>query len=298
MNKIKKQWLMLTLLTGMMPAPLLAVSSAESTAISVNPSVHVFNAAAVGVETSSAEIVVKNISSSALNLGASSLSGPHADQYQIESDACSGRAIAVNSQCLVTVKFAPTSRGYKQALLNIPSDAADTPILKMFLSNREDRYTESSRRLPPVLYSVNVPETMTAGQTYTLDWSILGYHDNYTSIVAMFDCTGMAEGECGNHYNNNFFSSGSVDVVPVNGKVPANWSNGTVQASLFTFSVDFTPSSDDFSQETDIVVRFYRRNADDKQADKSSLSLLVPGNLSAEYYDDEGRRLKKKIVAP
>ena len=292
MNTIKKR--LLALMLGIIPGSLLAVTSSESTAISVNPSIYIFKAVPVNSETNSAEIAVKNVSASALAVGTLSLSGDHADQYQIDTDACSNTSIAANSQCLVTVKYAPTSRGHKQALLNIPSDAADTPILQMFLSSREDNYTQSSRRLPPVLYRVNIPETMTAGQAYTLEWSILGYHDDYTSIVAMFDCTGKVEGSCGNTYNENFFTSGSIAIA--SDKVPTNWRNDTVYANEFKFSVNFTPLVADFTQETDIVVRFYRKNIDDQLAGNGSLSLLVPGNLSSEYYDKEGRRIKKKIL--
>lgn len=294
MNRINK--LLLTLMLGSIPGSVFAVTSAESTTISVNPSIYVFKAVAVNSETSSAAIAVKNVSASALAVGTLSLSGDHADQYQIDTDACSNESVAANSQCLVTIKYAPTTRGYKQALLNIPSDAADTSVLQMFLTSREDKNTESSRRLPPVLYNVNIPETMTAGQTYALEWSVLGYHDDYTSILAMFDCTGKSAGDCGKFYSQNFFSTGSVALASTSDKVPTGWHNGTSYANEFKFSAPFIPSAADFTQETDIVVRFYRRNLDDKHAGNSSLSLILPGNLSSEYYDKEGRRIKKKIT--
>ena len=48
--------------------------------------------------------------------------------------------------------------------------------------------------------------------------------------------------------------------------------------------------------DTDIVIRFYSKDTADGDAGRGSLSLLVPGNLSLHYYDQEGRRLLKKIV--
>lgn len=289
MFRIKRLFLGITILVN--SAPAFAVQSAESTAISVNPSVYTFKEVSASSATSSASISVKNIGSGALNVGTINLSGDHADQFQIDSDACSNTAVPGGSSCAVTVKYSPTARGHKQALLNIPSDAADTPVLQAFLTSREDSYNESSRRLPPVLYSVNIPETMTSGQTYTLEWSILGYHEDYTSLLVMFDCTGIVDGSCGDNYSDatRFFSSGTA--TP-DSNVTSPWSNGGISAKEFKFSTSFTPS---FAQQTDIVVRFYRKNIDDLNAGKGSLSLVIPGNLASEYYDTDGRRIKKTI---
>jgi len=84
--------------------------------------------------------------------------------------------------------------------------------------------------------------------------------------------------------------------VSSQGKQLTSWHNGEVYANEFRFSAEFTPSATMFTQETDIVVRFYRRSVSDKHAGNSSLSLLVPGNLSPQYYDKEGRRIQKKIL--
>lgn len=290
MNVINR--LIALLILAVFPLSAYAVKSAESTSISVLPSVYVFKAVDSGSQSSSVEIAVKNISALVLNIGALSLSGDHANQYEITTDACSNSAVAAAGECLVNVRYSPNSRGHKQALLNIPSDSADTPILQAFLTSREDKYNESSRRLPPVLYNVTIPETMNAGQTYTLEWSILGYHGDYSSLLVMFDCTGEAEGTCGDSYGDasRFFSSGAT--AP-SSTVSAPWSNGSISAKEFEFTTQFTPS---FAQETDIVVRFYRKNTADKDAGKGSLSLVVPGNLAQDYYDKEGRRIKKKIL--
>ncbi len=294
MNIIKKITIMLVL--GIYPASALAVLSAESTSISVNPSVYVFQEVAANSQSSTVAVTVKNVGASDLTIGTLSLSGDHGDQYEITADACSGNVVVASSQCIVSVRYSPTARGHKQALLNIPSNSSDTPILQAFLTSREDVYNQSSRRLPPVLYDVDIPETMASGTTYNLTWSILGYHESYTSLLVMFDCTGIVDNSCGDSYGDStrFFTSLDVGpVIPIE-TVSAPWTNGTVNSKEFKFTVPFTPS---FNQDTDIVVRFYRKNSADLSAGKGSLSLVIPGKNAAEYYDTEGRRIKKTILA-
>ncbi|CAA6823729.1 MAG: Unknown protein [uncultured Thiotrichaceae bacterium] len=290
MNKMKRLVSAAVLATLSVNAS--AVTSAESTTISVNPSVYVFKEVEPNSQSSSVTVKVKNTGASPRAIGSLSLSGDHADQYQLSADTCTGMTVAADSECSVSVTYTPTARGHKQALLNINSDSPDTPLLQAFLTSREDVYSESSRRLPPVLYAVNIPETMTSGQTYTLEWSILGYHDDYISSVVMFDCTGITDGSCGNSYSDStrFFESGAVSDHQ---NVTTSWHNGDVYAKEFKFQQTFTPS---FATATDIVVRFYRLNTDDKDAGLGGLSLIIPGNLSSDYYDKEGRRIEKTIL--
>ena len=46
---------------------------------------------------------------------------------------------------------------------------------------------------------------------------------------------------------------------------------------------------------TDIVIRFYIVSDNDENARKPSISLIIPGNLSDEYYDTSGRKIQKHI---
>lgn len=278
-----------------------AVDSAESTSISVNPSFNLFKGNleenAIGATVSTNTIVVKNISSTPLVIGGLSISGPAASQFQLASDGCSSVNIAANSSCNVSVSYSPVSsatvsKEQKQALLNIPSDSADTPLLQAFLTTKEDIKHESTRRLPPVLHSLNIPETMTSGQTYALEWSLRGYHDSYITSLVMFDCTGVTDDSCGNDFTSASLFFNTQGVL-AHEKVATELTHGGISAQEFKFKTEFTPS---FTQETEIVVRFFRINTDDVSAGLGGLTLIAPGNLSDEYYDKEGRRIKKRIV--
>ena len=261
--------------------------------INVSPSIVNFKAITVDSGSSSNHIEITNTDSAAHTLGALTLSGVHSNQFSIENDPCSNQTLEADQSCTVNINFTPTERGNKQAVLEIPNDSTETPILQVFLTTKEDTYSEAARRLPPVLNSVNIPETLQAGKTYRLEWSILGYHNDYYSDLALFNCTGIGEGSCGNSYNDatKFFDTGNIAADSV---TDTQWYYNDIQAREFKYHTDFTP---EFDQDTPIVARFYRLNSDDSAVGNAALSLIIPGNLSEKYYDKEGRRIEKMIVA-
>ena len=272
----------------------LAEKSAADTTIEVNPTTYNYGSVAVDGASDPVVYTVRNRGSSPITLGAVTLSGAHGDQYALSDNQCDYAVLNAGDGCTVNVTYKPTARGHKQALLNIPSNTPNTPVLQAFLASREDLYTETSRRLPPVLASLNIPETMQAGQTYHLEWSLLGYHDGYKSNIVLFDCSTDADNCGANYYDETRFdASGNIDPVRSNQGV---WSHKGVYSTEYHYSYDFTPSTSRFNKATDIVVRIYRKNTEDEAAGRGALSLIIPGNLSEHYYDTDGRRLKKVVV--
>jgi hypothetical protein len=271
-----------------------AEKSAPDANISVNPSSFVFGEKTPNTSTSAVTFTVKNKGTTNLTLGSLALSGNHSDHYQLGADNCSGQTLAANSSCTTLVSYAPTARGHKQATLDIPSNAPNTAVLQAFLTSREDLYQEASRRLPPVLSAVNIPETMTAGQSYDLTWTILGYHENYYSWIVIFNCKTDAV-NCGNSFSSSTrleYSSKQLGQTPTT----SGWSYNGNYAKEFDYSYIFTPNTNVFTESTDIVIRFYRRNLDDDKAEVEALSLVIPGNLSVRYFDKQGRRIVKTVV--
>ena len=64
----------------------------------------------------------------------------------------------------------------------------------------------------------------------------------------------------------------------------------------YHYSFDFTPHDIDFqSGDTPIVIRFYYVDSKDIVAGQGSISLIIPGNLSENYYDTSGRKIQKII---
>ncbi len=293
-NTKKRVVLTAALMSSSLLSNAFAVDSAESASISVNPSFNIFEGSLTGNTRAPNIIVIKNTSSVPLAMDSLSITGPAANQFRLINDDCSATNVAASSSCAVSVSYSATSSDNRQqqAILNIPSDSADTPLLQAFLTTKEDNKHESSRRFPPVLHALNIPETMTLGQSYTLEWSLRGYHDDYITSLVMFDCTGVTDNSCGNDFTNAslFFNSGGV---ASHEKSPTELIHAGISAQEFKFRTEFTPS---FTQETDIVVRFFRISTDDLNAGLGGLTLIAPGNLSDAYYDKEGRRIKKKVV--
>jgi len=158
---------------------------------------------------------------------------------------------------------------------------------------------QAQRRIPPMIETLSMSEDMYAGSTYTLGWKIMGYDSAYTTYVAMFDCTGIAAGACGNNYgdSNRFYSA----TVPSSGSTTAPWNYGAEVANYFNYTHSFTVPATRASTTawpaagTPIVVRFYQKSSNLSDTAKPSISLLVPGGLTKTYYDNTGRRIQKRI---
>ncbi len=161
----------------------------------------------------------------------------------------------------------------------------------------ESIQVEASRRMPPMIASLSIAEQMNATQTYTLEWKAIGYDEGYITHIALFDCTGIAAGNCGNSYVDNFFTAEVPAVLVEN----SPWEYRGERANYFSYTTSFTvPATREgetnwASGGTPIVVRFYESTLKDEKAGKSATSLLVPGNVTAFYYDATGRRISKTI---
>ena len=264
--------------------------------LSIYPTIAHFAPETLGQQSTETSVVVKNEhASDVLTLSTTSITGNDAEQFKITSDNCNGQTLAVGADCSISVVYAPTQFGSKMAMLEVATSDADSPVLVAFLSNDEDAKKQAERRLPPVLYSLSIPETMDADTLYTLQWSLLGYHENYSSVVALFDCTDKAENTCGSSARDNFANSGFIQ--PDNTVSANTWKYAGETAKEMQYSFSFKAS--DFKTfatgDTNIVLRFYRINNMDSAAEIPSMSLLIPGDLSERYYDAQGRRITKTI---
>ncbi len=287
MNK-SIQKVLLGMLLGGCIATLHAAPDAD---IHVDPVYRAFAQTALQGESATQRFTVTNSGAVAQTTATVSLGGMHAGDFAIAVNGCDNVVLgASGGSCDIDVKFTPTRRGTRSARIDIPF--TDGRRLSAFVTNAESGDIEAQRRLPPVLVGLTAPEQMEAGQSHTLTWTLLGYHGDYMTNVVFFDCTGISDGSCGDSYGTHFAESG---LVTSTASRPSDWTYGGVRGTEYDYSYTFTPSAATFTVDTDIVVRFYRKNMMDVQAGKGSLSLVVPGTLSANYYDNEGRRLLKVI---
>lgn len=272
--------------------------------LAVSPYAYRFGQVELHTRSTTKTFTVQNSGSRPLLMQSSSLEGTHSNEFEIITDNCSGQTLADSAQCTLEAAFHPSSIGSKSALLNITTDDPDETKVAIFLSNHEAPEEEAARRLPPVLSNFAIKDTLgetvstlQADTSYTIEWSILGYHQEYQSQIAMFNCTSITDDtSCGASYSDQsrFMASGALSThqAPTDG----TWRYGDVDSQEHQYRHTFTTPG--FTQETPIVIRFYRRNHRDQLAGKESLSLIIPGNHAENYYDTTGRRLKNTISPP
>jgi hypothetical protein len=230
-----------------------------------------------------------------------SLVGTLSDEFNITNDGCSVTTLSDSESCNVEVKFIPNNDGMKSALLKVPY-LSDSEAQYVFLTNFEDTRHNVIKRLAPVVYDVNISEQLDANSSYTLQWSLIGYSKNYQTDIVMFDCTGIDAGECGASYTSSekFLESPLLSPMAVES---VDWTYHDQNATRFNYSYTATmpetrANGDAWdSNGTDIVLRFYVISEEDQANHESTLSLIIPGNLSDKYYDTSGRKIEK-VVCP
>jgi hypothetical protein len=148
----------------------------------------------------------------------------------------------------------------------------------------EATVAKAQHRLPPVIYSLQIPKAILPNRESYFKWSVMGYHDTYDVSIAIYCEAGSCEE--GKHNKKNGFVTGKT-VSPSNiDKGAYSW--GDVQSKKFDYS---TKLSVDFSKSQNFVVRFFVSPPNDP-IDTSSLSLIIPGGLGYEPGDSTGRKIK------
>ncbi len=108
----------------------------DGSAISVAPRALVFGKVGLGV-ISARLLEVKNQGDVDLVLGSLALSGTGADRFSI-TDNCSNHTIAPGESCFTEITFNPTMVGAVTAILEIPSNDPDNPVLEVPLRGTGD----------------------------------------------------------------------------------------------------------------------------------------------------------------
>lgn len=293
-----------------------AVDSQPNDDLTIYPVMNHFGTVQLGSDSTASVITVTNNTGASVTItSAPNLSGPDADQFSIASTTC-GASLANGSSCEVNVTFSPIKFGSKMAYLNIGTNVAGTPNLTAFLSNDEDIASEAQRRFPPVLTEVKVLQgatevdllttALTSGQTYTIEWKLLGYDDVYASYPAFFDCGATApsvSSTCGNDFVNRVTTIASADITDDTGVEQNFWRYQTEKARYYSFSQTFTVAASDLTGgagEYYMALRFYYKNSIDISANSSAISLIAPANIAgigkevadkSGHIGNDGRRL-------
>lgn len=280
-------------------AALALLPAAALAAMSINPPVMFFPETAFGSSSQSARFTITNTDTSSSGvLGTLSLEGDSGD-YTVTANSCSGHALNAAQSCYVDVAFTPQANGTRSAMLLFD----DSYALAAFLSNHEDESSEALRRMPPVLDTLSMTQGGSvigrengidlSGGPVTIEWTMLGYHDSFTSIIALFNCdAGDESGTCGSSYGNNIDASGHLSAESI---TEGEWFYLGTRSKVYRYSYTFEPAGTPLVSSGKLIIRFYRKNNLDAILGNSSVSVLLPGNLDGNYYDTSGRRLSIDI---
>ena len=263
------------------------ISAADNT-LEISPTYQLFTLDTIRT------LSVVNSSTESVDIGTIAIAGMHADAYFIHNDNCSNQTVASEAECTFDVYFNTVDTDVKSAYAAVPTSSTVTPVLRSFLYSAESIQNESLRRMPPVLYDIEIPETMVAGNSYTISWKVMAYNSTYLTDIVLFSCDDPDDGTCGSSYETHFNASGYLTPEMTEN---AEWTYEKAGAKFFSYSYTFMPDLEHFDVDKNMVLRFYGNSKLDFDAGKSGVSLLLPGNLDVTYYDNSGRRIQKLIKA-
>ncbi len=102
--------------------------------ISLSSTTYVFDTVSPGSSSPPMSLTVFNTGTADLTMGTIFLSGDNASEFTVQNDTCSGQTVTPGKECTLQVVFSPASSDSKSALLNIPSNDAEVPVVQAALS--------------------------------------------------------------------------------------------------------------------------------------------------------------------
>ena len=153
-------------------------------------------------------------------------------------------------------------------------------ILAVSENSFAQTYEEAQHRLPPVIYSLNIPENrIVTGLNTTISWSLMGYHDSYNVYLQLSDDEGEVLHAA--TYSPDRETRGAY-----------SW--GDIQSKEFHYRATINI---DFVENQDITVRFFGVPPNDPIENETLLSVIVPGGHNYRYADSSGRKILVNGIA-
>ncbi len=87
-----------------------------------------FGSQRVGTRSSPRSVAIANAGAARLHVSKVRIGGRNPDDFKVPDEDCTGRAILVGRRCTVQVRFAPTARGARAAVLQVSSDDPRSPL--------------------------------------------------------------------------------------------------------------------------------------------------------------------------
>lgn len=148
-------------------------------------------------------------------------------------------------------------------------------VLSLLIVNSyggEATLEKAQHRLPPVIYSLDIPKVVKPNQTYDFKWTVMGYHDEYDIIINIYD------------KNNKKIASKQVSSY---NETQGAYSWDTIRSTKFFYETQINLN---FSGSQELTVRFFASPPND-YINTTFLSCLVPGGLGYKAGDTTGRKI-------
>lgn len=97
--------------------------------LDLTPKAVAFSTQTLLTESSARTVTVTNGSGQAVMIDTLSISGPNANDFAFANNHCSGVNLNPQATCTFAVVFKPTAAGSRSAVVNIPSNAPNSPAM-------------------------------------------------------------------------------------------------------------------------------------------------------------------------
>ena len=131
---------------------------------------------------------------------------------------------------------------------------------------------KAQHRLPPVIYSIDIPKTVESGHSYNFGWTVMGYHETYDIYIYVYDTSNEVI---------------AYELVSPSEITEGAYSWGSIRSKKYHYSTSLNMN---FSGYQKLVVRFFASPVDDP-IDNTFLSCLVPGGSGYDAADSTGRKI-------
>lgn len=111
------------------PNPVSLTGNGDQPAASVTPAGSLFaDRALSGGPSAPKTVTLTNTGTGPLDVGEATVAGADAGDFSLTADQCSEQPLPSGESCTVGVRFDPSSAGFRRATLEIPTDAANSPV--------------------------------------------------------------------------------------------------------------------------------------------------------------------------
>jgi hypothetical protein len=170
-----------------------------------------------------------------------------------------------------------------QQIISYVAIAASLSVFPISSMAEEPTLEKARHRLPPVMYTLEMPDEVLPNLSYPFRWSVMGYHDKYDVQIAVYVYDKSSK-------KLKKLAQKTVEQHPTIVKGFYSWSGKTttINSKEFFYSTELKLN---YEGSQELLIRFFISPVYD-EIDNTFLSLIIPGGLGYEPGDSTGRIVK------